>query len=1419
MDHGRSREIRIFISSTFKDMQAERDYLFSHVFPVVRKACLERDVVLSEIDLRWGITEEESRNGRTIEICVDEIERCRASGRTPFFIGLLGERYGWVPDPGDLRSFWEQRPDSPHAGQIRRALEQGISVTELEMRVGVLEPAEPATRARVYLRSPEFTGQLAHAASEPSAFADADPRQAALKDRLRASGNVGIDGYASLEELGADVLDYLLRELDDIYPLEDAPDPQTRDSQAHAHYALSRLQAYVPLPDFRALIEDACAAQWNQDDASPIQVVAPSGYGKSAFLADLARSVDATCFAHYTGADGNRTLAHWRDRLIAWLQRAGLADAQLPNDDDGRWAALPTLLGMAAQRAPKPLLLTLDALNQMEDPGQALDRLSHLPLPRGVALVVTCTPEAASPTWTTFQLPPLDGAARARVVGAFLQLYGKSISPAQADMLAGAGNCAVPLFLRLVLEELRLHPNHETLSDELGRLLAMPDTPALFRDALRSMDAEYGDGGLVSILLGYMSLSRRGLARADLARLAPPAGLDRIPDRILSPVISRLLPYLVNDNGRYRLMHGILEAALDLDDTATRTAREHLARHFTGEDGEAVAERVFQLLMLGDLAGIGRTLSPPAAALALHGTDPELARRALAAMGAGLTTPTGDLHALASSWHGSIAGAAIDLQKAFDFARALEEWHFVGVGLAWTSALVDRVSGRREELNWIGQALGTLSKLHRASGDLGQAEAALARLEGILAKVDPGNVEVRMELKMTLAGIRRNQGRPAEAEALYREIAAHFERTPGIPPRVLAVAYDNLAVALGEQAKLEEAEAAYLKALEYDRATGMQQTMDSASIMNNLALLYSMTGRFAEASAMLERVLAIMSVHLPPNHPKRAATLDAVGMLQRKQGDFDAARKTYREALAIWRACKAPDHPDVATCLVHCAQLEAAARRPYEAVAWFRSAESILRKHLPAQAEALGLVLVSLAQLCEETEPDQALALCTEALAITSPDSRVMAGARIEAFRILAASHQRLGDAIAAVDARCDELATRWKFGEGAPAVLLQHSLELVSPLLGAGHDAKCIELFSAAAGAIDPRSAEGAMLPKIAEMVLSLHLKAGQEEQAETWMRRLLEFRRARLPEDPEELMVDLATVAARMRERQRWAEAEPLYREIVALRRQYAPDNAQALVRSLNDHGMTLTQQGNHAAAEPVLAEALAGWRAMEDPPPGILALACENLATCHQELGRLDSAAQLLREAIGLRRAHLPDDRAGLALRLVNLATALQGLGDAAGCVPVLEEALAIRLADQGRSGDAANPAFLLGRALRALGRDAEAEPHYRTALDLLRARLPPGHLDLFPVMKELADLRAKAGDFAGAIAIHAEAAVLLCRGLGPEHPHIRQYLAELHRLHVLAGREQDFQAFLDGLLAQLRNMGPVQGTAPAGDHSQH
>ena len=86
------RQIRVFLSSTFADMQDERNYLVKKVFPMIKAECHRRNVNFSVIDLRWGVTEEDSKSGKVIEICIDEIEHTR-----PFFIGMIGGRYGWIP--------------------------------------------------------------------------------------------------------------------------------------------------------------------------------------------------------------------------------------------------------------------------------------------------------------------------------------------------------------------------------------------------------------------------------------------------------------------------------------------------------------------------------------------------------------------------------------------------------------------------------------------------------------------------------------------------------------------------------------------------------------------------------------------------------------------------------------------------------------------------------------------------------------------------------------------------------------------------------------------------------------------------------------------------------------------------------------------------------------------------------------------------------------------------------------------------------------------------------------------------------------------------------------------------------------------------------------------------------------------------
>src|SRR5687767_3245954 len=96
MPQARSPELRVFISSTFIDLQPEREQLIKKVFPRIRALCRERGVEFTEIDLRWGITQEESRSGKTIRICLEEIDRC------PYFIGILGSRYGWRPGIAEI---------------------------------------------------------------------------------------------------------------------------------------------------------------------------------------------------------------------------------------------------------------------------------------------------------------------------------------------------------------------------------------------------------------------------------------------------------------------------------------------------------------------------------------------------------------------------------------------------------------------------------------------------------------------------------------------------------------------------------------------------------------------------------------------------------------------------------------------------------------------------------------------------------------------------------------------------------------------------------------------------------------------------------------------------------------------------------------------------------------------------------------------------------------------------------------------------------------------------------------------------------------------------------------------------------------------------------------------------------------------
>ncbi|VDH96754.1 Hypothetical predicted protein, partial [Mytilus galloprovincialis] len=94
--------VRIFMSSTFSDMRAERNAIVREVNPILEEYCSKYDLDFQIVDMRWGVTED-SKNDHSVEkICLLEVENCQNLSLGPNFIFLSGDRYGFRPIPIEI---------------------------------------------------------------------------------------------------------------------------------------------------------------------------------------------------------------------------------------------------------------------------------------------------------------------------------------------------------------------------------------------------------------------------------------------------------------------------------------------------------------------------------------------------------------------------------------------------------------------------------------------------------------------------------------------------------------------------------------------------------------------------------------------------------------------------------------------------------------------------------------------------------------------------------------------------------------------------------------------------------------------------------------------------------------------------------------------------------------------------------------------------------------------------------------------------------------------------------------------------------------------------------------------------------------------------------------------------------------------
>jgi tetratricopeptide (TPR) repeat protein len=622
------RTVRVFISSTFRDMQAERDHLVRVVFPALRERLEPHRIHLIDVDLRWGVTREQAENRQILGLCLQQVEECR-----PFFLGLLGQRYGWVPD--DLPA--EDLRRQPWLAQQER-----VSITELEVLHGVLRHAEAGSRALFCFRDPEAT----RAIPEPvrsTIFVDTDPEAAqhlaCLKERIRESGYPVLDGYpcrwdpeeydrtersrgrlTGLAAFGDWVRERLweglrteLRLPDDGRPAESNGDPLAEEADYHERFLEARLRVYAG----REEILHALLAYVHGPATVPCVVTGPSGAGKSAALA---RCVDACrreepgtlVLAHFVGAGPRSTaLRDVLGRLCRELAHHIGSDEELPEDTDRLAGVFRDLLW----RVPtgRRVVLVLDALEQLDEAEQAR-QLHWLPeqLPAGVKVLTSCSSgtRAAEPVWQalahrsqhTLRLGPLDDAERLQIVREVPSLSAKSLDGQQVRRLLDNPATGNPLYLLVALEELRGFGSFERLDERIAALPREGDTvTALFTQVLERLEDEF-DRPLVRSVLEALGSARHGLSERELHNLT--GYLDGAGD--LYPVLRQLRPYLLNRAGLLDFGHVDLALAVRQrylgTAAAERAGHVRLAAYFTAREVDArqVDELPWQLARAGE---------------------------------------------------------------------------------------------------------------------------------------------------------------------------------------------------------------------------------------------------------------------------------------------------------------------------------------------------------------------------------------------------------------------------------------------------------------------------------------------------------------------------------------------------------------------------------------------------------------------------------------------------------------------------------------------------------------------------------------------------------------------------------------------------------------------------------------------------
>lgn len=391
----------------------------------------------------------------------------------------------------------------------------------------------------------------------------------------------------------------------------------------HEAFAESRRYAYVPRQSYLQLLDGSLSTE----GGGPLVIHAPSGAGKSALLAYWGeeyrrRHPGAFLVEHYIGNGASRDhLSVIRHVLLEIRERCELHE-DFPSTPEGLESAFAAWLWYV--RPDDPMILMIDALNQLSEKGRGVWWLPER-LPEGVRCLVTTTDqstveELVARGWDSMSLKPFTLKERQQVVERFMAERSTAITSEQAHGVVKAVGSANPLLLRTRLEEVERAPRREGARDTIAYYLGARDLDELHERMLVRLEGEF-DHDLVATVLPLVHLSRSGLTRAQLARIAA-RKLEEV-DRL----VDRLSFHFLDREGRLGYVHEYLRRAVErrylTDDERVHILREGLIAELTAEPvtTQSALETAVQLAAIGDDARLRDYLADIDVAMALQGGE------------------------------------------------------------------------------------------------------------------------------------------------------------------------------------------------------------------------------------------------------------------------------------------------------------------------------------------------------------------------------------------------------------------------------------------------------------------------------------------------------------------------------------------------------------------------------------------------------------------------------------------------------------------------------------------------------------------------------------------------------------------------------------------------------------------------------